>query len=101
MEPGTVLAVTQSVSTMPVGDELSVFDRDSGVALSLNRTAAEVFEHIDGHGRLGDVVDRLAGVYGVESGRIRDDVLHVVRALVSAGIVVAVTPEATADRLAP
>lgn len=78
-----------SLSTVELGDELSVFDAATGTALTLNRTASDVFALADGHTTVGEAVEVLARAYGVEAGEIADDVVQTVQRLHESGVLVA------------
>ena len=76
------------MSTVELGDELSVFHASTGTAMSLNRTAADVFALADGSTTVAEAVSVLARAYGVESEDIADDVAGAVRLLRDAGVLV-------------
>jgi hypothetical protein len=76
------------VSTMPLGDELTVFDASTGTALVLNRTAADVFALADGRTPVSEAVTVLARAYGVEREDIAAEVADTVGALRAAGVLV-------------
>lgn len=78
-----------SLSTVELGDELSVFDAATGTALTLNRTASDVFALADGHTTVAEAVDVLARAYGVEAAVIADEVAGAVRSLRESGVLVA------------
>ena len=84
------------VSTMELGDELSVFHAGTGTALTLNRTASDVFALADGDTTVPEAVSILARAYGVPAEGIADDVAAAVRLLREAGVLVA-TNEPTGE----
>ena len=77
------------VSTVELGDELSVFHAATGDALSLNRTAADLFALADGSTTISEAVSVLARAYGVAAEDIAGDVDEAVRLLREAGVLVA------------
>lgn len=79
-----------SVRVIALDDELSVFHTVSGVALALNRTAADVLALADGSISIGKVVQTLARAYDTQPEEIIDDVRAAVDELTSAGVLVAV-----------
>lgn len=76
------------VSTMELGDELSVFHAGTGTALTLNRTASDVFALADGETSVQEAIGVLARAYGVEADGIANDVVEAVRLLREAGVLV-------------
>jgi hypothetical protein len=76
------------VSTIELGDELSVFHAGTGTALTLNRTASDVLALADGTTTLPEAVDVLARAYGVTAEAITAEVTEVVRLLREAGVLV-------------
>lgn len=79
-----------TVSALPLGDELSLFDARTGTAITLNRTAADVFALSDGQTRVSEIVGVLARAYAVEPASIEADVIGVVRELIASGVLVTV-----------
>lgn len=77
-----------SVRVIALDDELSVFNADSGIALALNRTAADVLALADGSTSIRHVVQTLARAYDVEPEEIVADVRAAVDQLISAGVIV-------------
>lgn len=61
--PETVLSLSPSVSVLPLGDELSVFDAATGQTLALNRTAADILALVDGHTTIAQLASQLARSY--------------------------------------
>ena len=76
------------VSTIELGDELSVFHAGTGTALTLNRTASDVFALADGDTTVADAVSVLARAYGVTAEGIAEDVAAAARLLREAGVLV-------------
>lgn len=81
-----LLGASPTVSAMPLGEELSVFDAATGRALVLNRTAADVFALADGHLTSAQIRASLATAYGVEATAIANDVDAGIGQLVAAGV---------------
>jgi hypothetical protein len=77
------------VSTVDLGDELTAFDSATGTALTLNRTASDLFALADGQTTVSEAVEVLARVYGVPASAITEDVAGTVRELRTAGFLVA------------
>jgi hypothetical protein len=77
-----------TVSSIALDDELSVFDSATGTALTLNRTASDVFALADGHTTVAEAVTILARAYGVEPGEIAGQVAEAARTLREAGVLV-------------
>jgi hypothetical protein len=69
-----VLTVSPGVTSLPLGDELTVFDPASGRALALNSTAADAFALVDGLATVADIARSLAAAYGRGLDEIVDDV---------------------------
>lgn len=82
-------APAPELSTAELGDELSVFHAGTGDALSLNRTAADVFALADGSTTVEEAVRVLSRAYGVPAEDIAADVADAVRLLRDAGVLVA------------
>lgn len=81
-------APAPTVSTMPLGDELSIFDSATGRAFALNRTAADVFALADGRTTMTEIVGILSRAYDAEPADVAADVALVVRELTEAGLLV-------------
>jgi hypothetical protein len=77
------------VSTVDLGDELTAFDSATGTALTLNRTASDLFALADGQTTVSEAVEVLARAYGVPAAAITEDVAGTVRELRTAGFLVA------------
>ena len=86
MDADAVLATTPTSSAMAVGDELSVFDTRSGQAVSLNRTAAAVYQEIDGIRPVRDIVTRVAATFGQPEHDVEADILAALDAMAEAGL---------------
>jgi hypothetical protein len=76
------------VSTVELGDELSVFHARTGTALTLNRTASDVLALADGTTTVSEAVVVLARAYGVTTESIAADVAEAVRLLREAEVLV-------------
>lgn len=83
-----MVGAAPSVRSMPLDDELSIFDSATGSAFALNRTAADVFALADGHTSVGEIVEILATVYAAEPADLAPDVERVVTQLTGAGLLV-------------
>jgi hypothetical protein len=81
-----------TVSVIALDDELSLFDTRTGTAMTLNRTASDIFHLLDGSSSTDDVVAVLARFYGVAPAEIRTDVESTVSDLTAAGVIL--RPEA-------
>lgn len=79
---------SDSVRIIELGDELSVFNPATGVAVALNRTAADVVALADGTATIGQLVGTLARAYAVEPGEIEPEIRAVLRQLTEAGVLV-------------
>ena len=79
-------APAPSVRSLPLGDELSVFDSATGRAFALNRTAADVFALADGRATVAEIAQVLSRAYDAEPSGIARDVTLVVRHLTEAGL---------------
>ena len=77
-----------TVSTVELGDELTAFDSATGSALTLNRTASDLFALADGRTTVSEAVGVLSAAYGVASSEIADDVARAVRDLHAAGFLI-------------
>jgi hypothetical protein len=78
-----------TVSTVEIGDELTAFDSATGTALTLNRTASDLFALADGQTTVSEAVAVLARAYEVAPAAITEDVAAAVRELRTAGFLVA------------
>ena len=76
-----------TVSVMALDDELSLFDARTGTAMTLNRTAADIFHLLDGTTSADDLVAELARAYGLEPADIRADVESALTDLAAAGVI--------------
>jgi hypothetical protein len=77
-----------SIRMIELGDELSVFNAATGVAVALNRTAADVVALADGRATIGEVIGTLARAYGVPPRDIEPGIRAVIDQLTEAGILV-------------
>lgn len=78
-----------SIRIIELGDELSVFDAATGVAVALNRTAADVVALADGTSTAGEIIGTLARAYEVVPADIEAEVRAVIDQLTEAGVLVA------------
>ena len=63
MDLETVLALSPAVSMLPLGEDLSVFNAETGATLALNRTAADILALVDGRSSLAQISTVVAGAY--------------------------------------
>jgi len=87
--------VRATISYVEIDDELVVAAGD-GPQLDahwLDRTAAIVWQTLDGTTSLAECIDDLAAAFGADRAVVRDDVLDLVRALGRAGLLEGVAPE--------
>jgi Coenzyme PQQ synthesis protein D (PqqD) len=75
-----------AVSTVPLDDNVALYDDVGQLLILLNRTAAAVWERCDGVATLGDVVDSLARAHAETLGTVHDDVVATVRKLCDLGL---------------
>ena len=68
-----------------IGAEISLYDPKSDSVLVLNETASDVWRLCDGEHTLDELVELLAGAYGVESGSIQSDVEQAVSTMIGEG----------------
>lgn len=81
-----------TVSVMALDDELSLFDARTGTAMTLNRTASDIFHLLDGMSSADDLVAVLARAYGVEPAEINEDVESTLTELAAAGVILRPEP---------
>ena len=77
---------------MALDDELSLFDTRTGTAVTLNRTASDIFHLVDGMSSADDLVTVLARFYGVAPAEIRADVESTLGDLTAAGVILRPEP---------
>ena len=77
-----------TVSTVALGDELTAFDSATGSALTLNRTASDLFMLADGRTSVSEAVGVLSAAYRVDPAAIADEVALAVHDLRAAGFLV-------------
>ena len=77
---------SSSVSVIALNDELSLFEETRGLALTLNRTASDVWALADGRASVDSVIACLAAAYGTTPAVIRDDVITAVDELEAAEV---------------
>ncbi len=87
----TVGRPADSVRAIELGDELSLFDVATGQALSLNRTASDVWALADGEADVDDVIAILARAYRTTSQAIAPEVRQALAAMTTAGVLVSST----------
>lgn len=81
--------LAHSIRIIELGDELSVFNATTGVAVALNRTAADVLALAHGTSTVGEIVGTLARAYGVAPADIEAEVRAVIAQLTEAGVLMA------------
>jgi hypothetical protein len=74
------------VSTVPLDDNVALYDDVGQLLILLNRSAAAVWERCDGVATLGEVVDSLARAHAEALGTVHDDVVATVRKLWELGL---------------
>lgn len=87
VRPDAVLAVSPTVSVLPLGDELTLYDAASGQTLALNRTAADVLSLLDGNTSIKELEHLLARVYALPLSEAVEAVEAVVDRLLGSGTV--------------
>ena len=73
---------SDAVQSHPVGDELVLYDPVREAAISLNVSAATVWESCDGRATLGAIADSISELLGVDRDVIGPDVLRAARELI-------------------
>ena len=63
MDLETVLALAPGVRMLPLGEDLSVFNAETGRTLALNRTAADILALVDGSTSLAQIATVVANAY--------------------------------------
>lgn len=69
-----------------IGDDVGLFAPGAEEALVLNATAGDIWRLCDGENTAEEIVDILAGAYGVEADVIRDQVLETIREFEARGL---------------
>ena len=87
VQPETVLCLSPTVSVLPLGDELTVYDAATGQTLALNRTASDVLALLDGSTSIEQLALELSRVYPLPSAEVVEAVRHVADTLLAAGTV--------------
>ena len=77
-----------AVTTLPLDDELVLYEPESGQAHVLNPTAAHIWTLCDGERTVEAVSEALAAAYGVDYARASADVRTLISGLVEAGLLV-------------
>jgi hypothetical protein len=77
---------SQDCVSSPIEEALVILDINSGQYISLNETAAAVWELIEAPAGLGTIVDELRSRYEVEADRCRDAVMGILQNLESNGL---------------
>ncbi|MDQ1723507.1 MAG: hypothetical protein QOG52_535 [Frankiaceae bacterium] len=80
--------VRTDIQALDVGDCLAIYVPDTQRALTLNRSAADVYLLSTGEHSVADIVRLLAASYGVQEDDIRRDVLAAVDNLRDEGLFV-------------
>ncbi|MDH3285567.1 MAG: PqqD family protein [Acidobacteriota bacterium] len=70
-----------------LGDELVILDADGTNLVTLNETAASIWEMLDGRNTIQSVIDGLTSSYSVDGETAHADVVAVGRRLLSEGLV--------------
>jgi hypothetical protein len=86
----TVLALSPTVSTLPVGEGLTIFDSATSTAISLNPTAADIAALADGTASVDDVVRILSETYRVDREAVRPHIVDACNHLVELNVLRAV-----------
>ena len=63
MDLDTVLDLAPTLSMLPLGEDLSVFNAETGHTLALNRTAADILALVDGSTSLAQISTVVATAY--------------------------------------
>lgn len=63
MDLETVLELAPAVSMLPLGQDLSVYNAETGKTLALNRTAADILALVDGSTSLAQISTVVASAY--------------------------------------
>lgn len=63
MDLEMVLSLAPAVSMLPLGEDLSVFNAETGRTLALNRTAADILALVDGSTSLAQISTVVASAY--------------------------------------
>lgn len=66
---------TEKFLSTQVGDDLIIFNDDSGAYLGLGATGSAIFDLIDGPVRISSLVDQLEQSYDVERTTLESDVM--------------------------
>ena len=82
----TVGPVRADVQALDVGDCLAIYAPDTQRALTLNRSAADVYLLSTGEHTMSEIVRLLASSYGVQENDIRADVIAAVDHLRDQGL---------------
>jgi hypothetical protein len=92
MDLESVVAVSPAVSLLPLGDELTLFDRERGHTLALNRTAADVLALADGTSTVAEIGASMAAAYDIDREVAMAAVLAVTGDLVALGALSVLLP---------
>ena len=79
-----------AVACAAVGPEMVLVDGDTGMVHALNPVAAIVWQCLDGHATVADLVADLADGFGAPLDVVRDDVLEMIRVAGRAGLLAGV-----------
>jgi hypothetical protein len=77
LDPATVLAPAGGVAWVAIGDEIVVYRVTPPDSFVLNTTAGLLWRCLDGSSRLTDILDDLAGVFGVDRAEVEKDCVPV------------------------
>ena len=87
MDPETVLSLSPTVSMLPLGEDLSVFNAETGRTLALNRSAADILALVDGSTSLTQISTVVANAYDVPVPDVATVVGEVAESLLGHGAV--------------
>src|SRR6267142_5238292 len=76
----------ENLNYRTIDGETLILNREEGRLHQLNQTASVIWDCCDGNSNLADIVDRLAGVYEVDSNTARRDVEEVLSNLRSSNL---------------
>jgi hypothetical protein len=87
MDLRTVLALAPAVRMLPLGEDLSVFNAETGRTLALNRTAADILALVDGSTSLARISTVVASAYEQPVPDVETVVVEVAQTLLRHGAV--------------
>src|SRR5471030_1114420 len=89
--PRGAFRISDGVVFRELDGEAVILNLDSGVYFGLDRVGTRVWQLLEQHGRVEEVVDHLLEQYEVEPDRLRTEVAQLVATLVEKGLIVAAT----------